>query len=74
MDSIRDPLEKRSTIGIINNFGQTPRRIFTKAHPARGGNLDVGMRIHVKPDGLCRSWVALKCKKIKLRVKQDVYY
>lgn len=28
-------MEKTATIGIINNFGQTPRQLFKKPHPAR---------------------------------------
>eukprot|EP00127_Corallochytrium_limacisporum_P002424 Clim_evm65s119 gene=Clim_evmTU65s119 len=30
-----DPVEREATIGIINNFGQTPRQLFKKAHPQR---------------------------------------
>lgn len=35
MDSITDSVEKQATIGIIHNFGQTPRQLFKKQHPAR---------------------------------------
>ncbi|KAI8342552.1 hypothetical protein BC941DRAFT_345396 [Chlamydoabsidia padenii] len=35
LDSITDIVEKTATIGIINNFGQTPRQLFKKPHPAR---------------------------------------
>ncbi|KAI8062663.1 hypothetical protein BC940DRAFT_244066 [Gongronella butleri] len=35
LDAITDIVEKTATIGIINNFGQTPRQLFKKAHPAR---------------------------------------
>ncbi|KAI8643957.1 hypothetical protein BD408DRAFT_137123 [Parasitella parasitica] len=35
LDSITDIVEKTATIGIINNFGQTPRQLFRKPHPAR---------------------------------------
>jgi len=35
IDKITDPVEKIATIGIINNFGQTPAQIFKKAHPQR---------------------------------------
>ncbi|KAI9692707.1 MAG: hypothetical protein M1820_009458 [Bogoriella megaspora] len=35
LDSIEDPLERRSTIGIIHNFGQTPHQVFQRAHPPR---------------------------------------
>ncbi|ORZ26124.1 hypothetical protein BCR42DRAFT_315828 [Absidia repens] len=35
LDAITDIVEKKATIGIINNFGQTPRQLFKKPHPAR---------------------------------------
>ncbi|KAI8085818.1 uncharacterized protein B0P05DRAFT_466121 [Gilbertella persicaria] len=35
LDSITDIVEKTATIGIINNFGQTPRQLFRKPHPSR---------------------------------------
>ena len=35
MDSITDPVERSATTGIIHNFGQTPRQLFVKPHPAR---------------------------------------
>ena len=35
MDAIQDPVQKHATIGIINNFGQTPRQLFKKGHPKR---------------------------------------
>ncbi|KAI8082151.1 hypothetical protein BDF21DRAFT_338087 [Thamnidium elegans] len=35
LDAITDIVEKTATIGIINNFGQTPRQLFKKAHPMR---------------------------------------
>ncbi|KAJ3226431.1 WD repeat and FYVE domain-containing protein 3 [Clydaea vesicula] len=35
IDSIEDPIQKLATIGIINNFGQTPRQLFKKPHPKR---------------------------------------
>ncbi|KAJ3119166.1 hypothetical protein HK098_005710, partial [Nowakowskiella sp. JEL0407] len=35
IDSINDPIEKQAIIGIINNFGQTPKQIFKKPHPCR---------------------------------------
>ncbi|XP_058460935.1 WD repeat and FYVE domain-containing protein 3 isoform X2 [Malaya genurostris] len=33
--SIDDPLKKNATIGFINNFGQIPKQLFRKAHPAK---------------------------------------
>lgn len=35
LDAITDVVEKTATIGIINNFGQTPRQLFKKPHPKR---------------------------------------
>ena len=33
--SIDDPLQRNATIGFINNFGQIPKQLFKKAHPAK---------------------------------------
>ncbi|OZJ02277.1 hypothetical protein BZG36_05064 [Bifiguratus adelaidae] len=35
LDAITDPVEKTATIGIIHNFGQTPRQLFRRPHAAR---------------------------------------
>ncbi len=35
MDAIADPVEKQATIGIIHNFGQTPRQLFKRPHAPR---------------------------------------
>ncbi|CCM01782.1 uncharacterized protein FIBRA_03849 [Fibroporia radiculosa] len=35
LDSITDDLEREATVGIIHNFGQTPRKIFHTPHPER---------------------------------------
>ncbi|CAK5278628.1 unnamed protein product [Mycena citricolor] len=35
LDKITDELEREATVGIIHNFGQTPRKLFTTPHPAR---------------------------------------
>jgi hypothetical protein len=35
LDKIEDPVEKAATIGIINNFGQTPQQLFKKPHSPR---------------------------------------
>ncbi|KAG0235966.1 hypothetical protein BGW42_004421 [Actinomortierella wolfii] len=35
LDTIEDPIQKQATIGIIHNFGQTPRQLFKKPHPQR---------------------------------------
>eukprot|EP00762_Andalucia_godoyi_P001680 ANDGO_07160.mRNA.1 Protein SPIRRIG len=34
-DEIEDPVRREATIAQINNFGQTPRQLFTKPHPSR---------------------------------------
>ncbi|KAJ7151346.1 beach-domain-containing protein [Mycena crocata] len=33
LDAITDELEREATVGIIHNFGQTPRKLFTTPHP-----------------------------------------
>lgn len=43
LDSITDIVEKTATIGIINNFGQTPRQLFKKPHPARSPTITDSM-------------------------------
>ncbi|CAL1710979.1 unnamed protein product [Somion occarium] len=35
IESITDPLEREATVGIIHNFGQTPRKLFNSPHPDR---------------------------------------
>ncbi|KAL0958994.1 hypothetical protein HGRIS_014308 [Hohenbuehelia grisea] len=35
LDTISDPLEREATVGIIHNFGQTPRKLFNAPHPER---------------------------------------
>ncbi|KAJ3575407.1 hypothetical protein NP233_g1115 [Leucocoprinus birnbaumii] len=35
LDEITDELEKEATVGIIHNFGQTPKKLFTTPHPQR---------------------------------------
>ncbi|KAF4609487.1 hypothetical protein D9613_012349 [Agrocybe pediades] len=35
LDSIKDDLEREATVGIIHNFGQTPRKLFNNPHPER---------------------------------------
>nr|XP_032805834.1 WD repeat and FYVE domain-containing protein 3-like isoform X3 [Petromyzon marinus] len=41
--SITDPLKLTATIGFINNFGQIPKQLFKKPHPAK--------RVGSKPSG-----------------------
>ncbi|KAL5513687.1 BPH1 [Sanghuangporus vaninii] len=35
LDRITDNLERQATVGIIHNFGQTPRKLFNTPHPSR---------------------------------------
>eukprot|EP00054_Salpingoeca_dolichothecata_P021304 m.136033 g.136033 ORF g.136033 m.136033 type:complete len:942 (+) comp23938_c0_seq1:3290-6115(+) len=35
IDAIADPVRRQATVSIINNFGQTPRQLFKRPHPAR---------------------------------------
>ncbi|CAG8749385.1 4126_t:CDS:1, partial [Acaulospora colombiana] len=35
LDAIEDPLQREATVGIIHNFGQTPRKLFSQPHPPR---------------------------------------
>ena len=35
LDRIKDQLERAATIGIIHNFGQTPRQVFARPHDKR---------------------------------------
>ncbi|KAG1745693.1 hypothetical protein EDB19DRAFT_1927133 [Suillus lakei] len=35
LDKITNDLERQATVGIIHNFGQTPKKLFTLPHPPR---------------------------------------
>lgn len=35
LDNINDEMERKAVIGMINNFGQTPKKIFNKPHTQR---------------------------------------
>ncbi|KAF8584664.1 beach-domain-containing protein [Ramaria rubella] len=35
LDSISDEVEREASVGIIHNFGQTPRKLFSTPHPKR---------------------------------------
>lgn len=39
VDAITDPVLKASTISQINNFGQTPSRLFNKPHPKKNSDV-----------------------------------
>ncbi|KXS11307.1 beach-domain-containing protein [Gonapodya prolifera JEL478] len=57
IDGIADPIEKQATIGIINNFGQTPRQLFRRPHPKRHppDPADAFFRIHTHSELLLQS-------------------
>ncbi|KAJ3336562.1 hypothetical protein HDU93_002592 [Gonapodya sp. JEL0774] len=57
IDAIADPIEKQATIGIINNFGQTPRQLFRKPHPKRqlADPTEAFYRIQAHPELLLQS-------------------
>jgi WD40 repeat protein len=66
IDAIEDPVQKIATIGIINNFGQTPRQLFRKPHPPRqpasydvNGNV-LPLKIHRSPELLIQSAAPIK--------------
>ncbi|ESK93353.1 beige beach domain-containing protein [Moniliophthora roreri MCA 2997] len=54
LDSITDPLEREATVGIIHNFGQTPRKLFNAPHPPRYhhglGTLPIGTLHGIEED------------------------
>ncbi|XP_072347828.1 WD repeat- and FYVE domain-containing protein 4 [Scyliorhinus torazame] len=35
LNTIKDPLRKHTILGFVSNFGQIPKQLFNKAHPAR---------------------------------------
>lgn len=45
LDKIHDKHERAATIGIIHNFGQTPRQIFMRPHDRRDHTADMGQEI-----------------------------
>ena len=62
IDAITDPLMRAATISQINNFGQTPSRVFRKAHPPRSvpdAMKKMGDNVVVDPNAL--TWHAHLC-------------
>ena len=45
--SIDDPMQRNATIGFINNFGQIPKQLFKKAHPAKKISSKAGTGVEV---------------------------
>ena len=80
MDAITDPVERSASTGIIHNFGQTPRQLFTRPHPARlpesyDPTNGIGLyKFHENVDKLIQSihpligTVIVKLKKMKITV------
>lgn len=61
LDQIQDDVERQATIGIINNFGQTPQQMFTKPHPKKiVDTKDKPLWIHDDPKLLMCSCQPLK--------------
>ncbi|KAI6038492.1 hypothetical protein EDC04DRAFT_2868311 [Pisolithus marmoratus] len=58
LGSITDPLEREATIGIIHNFGQTPRKLFNSSHPPRNLSGTLSLPVKVKR-GVCEDALAL---------------
>jgi hypothetical protein len=60
LDKISDAVELEATIGIINNFGQTPQQLFKKPHPKRAMPTDTIQHIHQNPSLLSRTIKPIK--------------
>ncbi|KAI6121096.1 hypothetical protein F5141DRAFT_1210770 [Pisolithus sp. B1] len=58
LDKISDPVEREATIGIIHNFGQTPRKLFNSPHPSRNLSGTLSLPAKVKR-GVCEDALAL---------------
>ncbi|KAL3418834.1 beige/BEACH domain-containing protein [Phlyctema vagabunda] len=54
LDTIVDPVERRATIGIIHNFGQTPHQVFSKPHQAREDMRHKPKRLDTAAESLTR--------------------
>ena len=54
LDTIHDQHERAATIGIIHNFGQTPRQIFSRPHDRRENILEGSAKLHNSMRSLAR--------------------
>ncbi|KIH94576.1 hypothetical protein SPBR_05474 [Sporothrix brasiliensis 5110] len=54
LDNIKDPQERAIVTGIIHNFGQTPRQVFSRPHQAREHDACPIRRIDSVADSLAR--------------------
>ncbi|XP_078055406.1 WD repeat- and FYVE domain-containing protein 4 [Mustelus asterias] len=52
--TIKDPLRKHTIMGFVNNFGQIPKQLFSKAHPPRiiPGRYSLGKDLVASPPAL----------------------
>ncbi|KAJ3101503.1 hypothetical protein HDU97_001318 [Phlyctochytrium planicorne] len=60
MDAIEDVVEKQATIGIIHNFGQTPKQLLRKPHPKRNADIPGEFKIFKNPDYLIPTALPIK--------------
>ncbi|KIK26284.1 hypothetical protein PISMIDRAFT_271223 [Pisolithus microcarpus 441] len=70
LDKISDPVEREATIGIIHNFGQTPRKLFNSPHPSRNLSGTLSLPVKVKR-GVCEDTLALAKDAHPLKVGFD---
>ncbi|PHH54099.1 Beige -like protein 1 [Ceratocystis fimbriata CBS 114723] len=54
LDDIEDLQEKRIAAGVIHNFGQTPKMVFSRPHPQRENMHPPGRRLDTSVYGLTR--------------------
>ncbi|XP_006874681.1 PREDICTED: WD repeat- and FYVE domain-containing protein 4 [Chrysochloris asiatica] len=52
LSSVKDPLIKSTVLGFVSNFGQVPKQLFTKPHPARTttGKPSPGKDVNIPPN------------------------
>lgn len=75
LDSMTDIVEKTATIGMINNFGQTPCQLFKKPHSSRAPSINdpISLGYYIFQDHLeklVQSVAPLRGKKKKLDLKK----
>lgn len=71
IDKIEDLMQKKATIGIVHNFGQTPTQLLKKPHPKRKPR-DDSMRFADSLDYIVRS--AHPLKEIKGEAISDINF
>lgn len=54
LDNIEDQVERLATIGIINNFGQTPHQVFTRGHLQKDTSTQQPIRLDMGAESLIR--------------------